>query len=390
MSRPVKVVVVTTHIAPAIGFGGIAECAGRIAHAWAGENRDFALCASDASYGPALRPADLGLPPRISVSLFPAGRWPRFAFGLAGIRAVFDACRAADIVYVSGIGTWPTTVATLVCAILGRPMLVGLHAGLMRTHLAVIRARKPHKWLFYQLLTLPTLRRARCLHATSALEADGLDELLPGVPVVIIPNGLDLSDWPARPPRAADGGLTMCYVGRLSPEKGILRFMHIWRRVRGPNDRLLIAGSGVGSYTEAVAAEAEAAAGTIELAGTLDRAGVQAMLARSDLLVLPSGIENNDLRENFGNAAAEALASARPILVTRGLAWDEAEPGGFGLLFDPTDDGIAAAIAQARALTPDQLAAMGARGRAWAERSVDIQTTAECLWHHLVTRATAP
>jgi glycosyltransferase involved in cell wall biosynthesis len=383
----VKIAVVTTHIAPASGFGGVAEAIGRIVRAWAAAGHDFHVCSSDGSHGPALRPGDVGLPARSPVRLYRAQGWPRFGFGLGAVAAIYRVCRDADAVYVNGIATWPTTLAALICAGLGRPMVVALRAGLMAPHLAVIRARKPHKWLFYRLLTLPGLRRAAGLHLTSSLEAAGLSALVPGVALEIIANGLDLGEWPAQPPRPADGGLTLGYVGRLSPEKGILRFLQVWRTVRRAGDRLVIAGSGEGAYAQAVAAEAAALGGAVELVGTIDRAGVQALLARCDGLVLPSGIEQGDLRENFGNAAAEALASARLLLVTRGLAWDDAEPHGFGLLFDADPASIAAAIGQAQAQSPAQRAAMGAAGRAWAERSVDIRVTAERLWHCLATAA---
>lgn len=375
--------IVTTHITPASGFGGVAEAGGRIARAWAAAGHAFRVCASDASHGQRLSPGDLALPPNIPIILYHAKWWPRFGFGFGAIGAVFGACRGARAVYINGIGTWPTTLAALTCALLGRPMLVALRAGLMAPHLAVIRAHKPHKWLFYRLLTLPALRRARCLHLTSALEAEGLETLLPGVPLVIVPNGLDLAEWPFLPPRTASDGLVLCYVGRLSAEKGILRFLLLWLRLRRHHDRLVIVGGGSGPYAEAVRAEATMAGQAVTLAGTLDRAGVQAVLARSDLLVLPSGLEHGDLRENFGNAAAEALASGRPILATRGLAWDDCAPGGYGLLFDADDAAIAAAIEQAQTLPRDQLAAMGVRGRAWAEQTVDIRVTAEQLWRQL-------
>ncbi len=376
----VDVAVVSTHVAPAKGYGGIAECVGRVAQAWAQDGRRFRLCASDASEGAPLTPADLGLPPGVTVELYATRRWLRFGFGLGAVPALLRACRGARVVYVNGLGTWPVTLAAIICAVLGRPMVVALHAGLMRPHVAIIRARKPHKWAFYRLLTLPALRRAAALHLTSTLEEDGLDTWAPGLPRVIVPNGLDLGEWPVLPPRAPDGGLTLCYVGRFSPEKGILRFLRAWRRARGPGDRLLLAGSGEGAYADAVAAEAAACGGAVESLGYLDRAGVQAVLARADMLVLPSGIEDGDLRENFGNVVVEAMAAARPVLVARGLAWDRVEDEGAGLVFDGNEDGIAAALQRAAALPPAERAAMGTRGRAWAERSFDIRRTAEDLW----------
>jgi len=46
------------------------------------------------------------------------------------------------------------------------------------------------------------------------------------------------------------------------------------------------------------------------------------LLATSNFLVLPSGLEEaGGMRENFGNVVAEAMASGRPVLVARGLAW---------------------------------------------------------------------
>jgi glycosyltransferase involved in cell wall biosynthesis len=390
-SAAVKTAIISTHVAPAKGVGGIAESVARLARAWADAGRSFSLCAGDASLGgPPLRREDVSLPAHVPVRLYRARLWPRFGFGLGAVAAIWRTCRAADTVFINGIGTWPTTLAQLCCLLLRRPMLVALHAGLMPAHVAIIRARKPHKWLFYRLLTLPALRRARAVHVTAPLEREGLDRLIPGVPVVEIPNGVDPRLWTAQPPRPNDGGpggggpnddgLTLCYVGRLSPEKGILRFLRAWRRVRGPSDRFLIVGGGEGAYAAAVAQEAAQAGAAVELTGELDGAGVRAVLARADMLTLPSGLEDGDLRENFGNAAAEALACARPVLIPRGLAWDMAESEGFGVLFDPDDAGIADGIERARSLSPTERAAMGRRGRDYVERRLNIKDTAERLW----------
>lgn len=386
----VKAAIIATHIAPAKGMGGIAESVARLADAWADAGHSFSLCASDASLGsPPLRREDVLLPDNIPVRLYCVRFWRRFGFGLGAVAAIWRTCRDAETVFINGIGTWPTTLAQLCCLLLGRPMLVALHAGLMPAHITIIRTRKPHKWLFYLLLTLPALRRASAVHVTAPLERQGLDRLIPGVPVVEIPNGVDPRLWMSQPPRTTDGGLTLCYVGRLSPEKGILRFLRLWRRVRGRQDRLLIVGSGEGPYAEAVVREAAQAGEAVEMTGELDGAGVRVALARSDMLALPSGLEDGDLRENFGNAVAEALACARPVLIPRGLAWDMAESEGFGVLFVPDDHGVAAGIDRARSLSPAERADMGARGRAYVERRLDIRDTAEHLWRAALACATS-
>ncbi|KAA0579297.1 glycosyltransferase [Azospirillum sp. Sh1] len=374
------VAIVVTHIAPARGYGGIAECTARVAQAWGEAGHEVILCASDASEGAPLRPDELGLPGRVSPILYRARGWPRWGFGLGALPAIWTACHRADLVYVSGVATWPTSIAGIVCRLLRRPFTVGVHGSLMAGHVAYIRARKPLKWLFYQLITLPTLRRARAVHATSAIEAEGVRALLPSVPVAIVPNAVDSRVWLPRPPRWPDGGLVIGYVGRLSPEKGILPFLEIWLATRRPEDRLLIAGTGDGDYAAQVSALADGAGGAVECLGYLPADGVAAMLARCDFAVLPSGLGSGGLRENFGNVVVEAMALARPVLVTRGMAWDGVEADGTGLVFDPGPAAAAAVLDRARSLTAEARAAMGQAARDFVEHRFSIPSVGTALW----------
>lgn len=376
---------IATHIAPARGFGGVAECAAALAHAWDRQGRDFCVTVSDGSRGPCLRTGDLNLGKRVRVRLYRA-RWPvRWGFGWGAPAAIHATIRDCTTVYVCGIATWPTTLAYLFCRWLGRPYVAAPHGGLMPAHVAHIRDRKPLKWLFYRLLVFPTLRRAAAIHVTSALEAAGVRAWQPDGPIVEIPNGVDVAFWHCPPRvRQAGEGLHLCYVGRLSREKGILRFLEIWSRVRGPSDRLTIVGEGDGPYAEAVHAMAERVGGAVTMAGSRDRTGVRAALEACDFLVLPSGLEDGDVRENFGIAAAEALAAGRPLLVTRGLAWDMAEEEGFGFLFTPDAESVAAALALAA--TADHAAAARAAAR-WAASHYDLEDTAARLWRVISTAA---
>lgn len=376
---------IATHMAPARGFGGVAECAAAVARAWARQGRPFSVTISDGSRGPALRPEDMGLPAEVPIHLYRAS-WPvRWGFGWGAVAAVWAACRDAASCYICGIATWPTTLAYLFCRGLGRPYVAATHGGLMPAHVAHIRRNKPLKWLFYRLLVLPALRRAAAIHVTSRLEEDGVRAWLPDAPIVEIPNGIDVGFWhsPPRVRRAGDG-MRLCYVGRLSREKGILRFLEIWNKVRGPADHLTIVGSGDGSYAAATHALAAHIGDAVTLTGALDRIGVRQALAACDFLVLPSGLEDGDVRENFGIAAAEALAAGRPLLVPRGLAWDMAEREGFGILFTPDETGVTAALKRAAAVDPASYAQAAA---AWAAVHCDLDETAERLWQAVSTAA---
>lgn len=383
-----RVAIVVTHIAPAAGYGGIAEATARVAESWAATGRSFSLCASDASEGtPPLRPADLGLPTAVSVHLYHAQLWPRWGLGAGAIPTILQICRQADAVYISGVGTWPTSLAGLICRLLRRPFVVAVHGGLMPGHVDHIRHHKPLKWLFYRWITLPTLAAAQAVHATSTVEADGVRSLLPSVPVTVLPNAIDLADWPVLPPRSPDGGLTIGYIGRLSPEKGILPFLKAWLDTRRPGDRLLIAGSGGGSYAAEVGRLAATAGKAVELRGYLKPDGVRALLADCDAIALPSGLGDGGLRENFGNVVVEAMASGRPVLVTRGMAWDDLEQDGVGLVFAPDGTATREALRRAQSLATDRFAAMGLAGRRLAESRFAAAPVADRLWHLVIGRS---
>lgn len=392
MARLIKekqtLALVTTHVAPARGYGGVAESGARLAAAWTRQKRAVLLCSSNASVGtPPLRPTDLPLP-RQAVRLYQTWRWHRWGFGLGALWQVPRCCAQANAIYINGLATWPTTLAGLYCHLTGRPYMVAARGGLLPAHIALIQREKPLKWLFYRLLTLPTLRRAHALHTTSALETAGVRALLPDARVVELGNGLDLAQWPALPPRAGAGdagaGIVLAFAGRLSPEKGIARFLEIWRQQRLPGDRFLIAGDGTGAYADRVRAIAAACGGAVEMRGYLDTDGLRALYAGADMIALPSGLEGGDIRENFGNAAAEALACARPLLVTRGLAWDHAAPAGAAVLFDTDTGSVAAALTHLRSLDIAQWALMRAAARRLAEAELDIAYLGDRLWSALL------
>lgn len=375
-SVPARIALITTHIAPATGYGGIAVSSARLARQWAMHN-SVLLCASDASQGPALTPGDLAMPDSVTIHLYHAHGWRRWGFGLGALPAIWRSCLAADAVYVSGIATWPTSVAPWICHLLRRPVTMAVRGGLMVGHVAHIRTAKPLKWLFYRLITLPALRRARAIHATSQVEADGVRAMLPDADIVTVPNAIDLSAWPVLPPRSEGAGTIIGYVGRLSPEKGILPFIQAWLSARGPHDQLWIAGDGGGEYAARIATLAAGSDGAVRQFGYLSSDQVKTVLAGCDYVVLPSGMGAGGLRENFGNSVIEAMASGRPVLVSRGMAWDHVEPAGMGLTFTP--DQAADIVRRAATLSTEQRALMAVAARRHVEKNYDIESVATRL-----------
>lgn len=385
MARDPEIAVFATHVAPALGYGGVSVMAATLTKAFASHARKIWFCASNASLGGALRPVDVKLGGCVEVLLYRSYWFRRWGFGLGAIPKVLALCRRVRYVYIHGIATWPTTLAAIGCVLLRRHFVVAPRGGLMPEHVALIRRKKWHKWLYYQWLTLPTLRRAAAIHCTCDLEMKGVTALLGDTaPVFIVPNGVPSKETVVQSPPAFQRRV-LCFLGHIQREKGINAFLRVWLQCRGQDDRVIVAGHSVddtyfGEFQRLVAV----AEGAIDYRGYLGREEVAATLAASHFLVFPSGFEEGGgMRENFGNVVAEALAAGRPALVTRGLAWDSLEAAGAGLLFDRSPESLADRLRRIGTLTPTAWQAMSHRARGYAEQCLDADALGFKVWQVL-------
>lgn len=381
--------VIATHIPPAKGYGGVSVTAAVLSKAWAAQGHKQVLVAADESIDGRLQAKDVTLGEQVEVRLYHCYGFRRWGFGLGAIGKIFRVCLQAPVVYIHGIATWPSTLAAVFCALLHRPFMVAVHGGLMPEHVQFIRRQKPHKWLFYQWLTLPTLRQAIAVHCTSPTEADGVRAVLgTDARIVLVPNGIDSRDFQvAAYPVGA--GMKLCFLGHIQQEKGINAFIRAWLSVRNPEDSLWVAGRGVdGAYFEEFQVLVGQAQGAIHYLGYLPREGIMALLAASHFLVLPSGLESaGGMRENFGNVVAEAMAAGRPVLVAKGLAWDHLDTVGAGLVFDRTEASVRGVLRTAQTLDRQAWGRMSQQGRQYVEQQLNPVKLGERVWQALAQTA---
>lgn len=153
----------------------------------------------------------------------------------------------------------------------------------------------------------------------------------PTVPVHVVSNGLDLSDWrPTGPVRRVPDGepVHVVAVGRLAPRKqpmGLLRLLAAARRrVRL---RATIAGDGPARASMERYLRAHGMTGWVSMPGRYTRDQVRDLLATADVFVAPA------TRESFGLAALEARTAGIPVVARAqsGVA-DFVRPGKEGLL----------------------------------------------------------
>lgn len=197
------------------------------------------------------------------------------------------------------------------------------------------------------------------------LVADGADPTR----VAVVLNGVDFAALDASAaqrdglPSLGEGPVVVC-IARLEPVKGVEHFVRAAALVDGAT--FVVTGTGSLESRLREVAAAQRGGSRVEFLGSVPSAA--ALMARSDLVVVPS------LSEAFGLVAAEAMALGRPVVATRvGGLPEVVVDGQTGLLVEPGDP-AALADGVRRLLDDHGLAArLGAAGQTRARERFDAR-----------------
>lgn len=271
-----------------------------------------------------------------------------------------------DILHQHGLWLYPSVAVSRWRAKTGRPTVISSQ-GMLEPWALSNAAWK--KLLAGALFERHNVRHAGAVHC-SAAEAPGIAAYAPGVLIAVIPNGAELPDLAALPPRT-DGAKhrrTLLFFGRLHPKKGVAQLLRAFALVKAidadlaPRWRLLVAGWDDGGHAasfKALARELGLSEDEVGFPGPRFGSEKTVLLASADAFVLPS------FSEGFPIAVLEAWAHALPVLMTRQCNIPEGFDAGAAVEISNDPEVLAKQLAEV--LKRNDLTTMGAAGRRLVE-----------------------
>lgn len=254
--------------------------------------------------------------------------------------------RDYDLVHIHALFSFSSVAAAFIARRAGVPYIVRPLGTLNRYGVSL---RRP--WLKQWSLRWiegPILRHAAAVHFTAEaerVEAEALQIPMRGVVIPLAvdpPEAADIDGFQTRFPALASRRYVL-FLSRIDPKKNVESALAAFALVATKHADLMlaVAGDGDAQYIAALRHQAQqlGVGDRVVWTGFVDGGLKSAALQGASVFLLPS------YSENFGIAAAEALAAGLPCVLGKGVAIaGEVEAAGAGIAVDPTPAATAAAL----------------------------------------------
>jgi glycosyltransferase involved in cell wall biosynthesis len=232
-------------------------------------------------------------------------------------------------------------------------------------------AMRHHAWrkgVFWDVIERTNLAGADCLNVNSESELACVRELGLTTPVCIVPNGVDLPGTSSVTKEApwhslwARDNKVLLFLGRLHPKKAVKELIRAWSetgRAERNKWRLAIVGWDQGGYGQEVneLIAALRVDDQVRWFGPGFGPAKEASFRAADAFALPSHSEGLPM------AILEAWSYSLPVMMTRECNLGDGFAAGAAIEVRPDVDSVRQGLERLFAMTDDDLAEVGRRGR---------------------------
>lgn len=225
------------------------------------------------------------------------------------------------------------------------------------------RWKKLKKKIIWNLYAKKDAQSAACIIATSQQECDAIRTLGITAPVAIIPNGIEMTNFPKEVIHTHREKKIVLFLSRVNPIKGLELLIEAWPKLPENlrnNWELHIAGNSdpkdyihklEGLITQLGLDD------NVKLLGPITGDDKMQKYMNSDLFILPT------FNENFGNVIAEAMMCECPAITTKNAPWKVLTDDKCGWWIDLSVDNLVKTLIEAMSLTDEERIELGKRSR---------------------------
>lgn len=348
--------------------GGPFFSVGNLARALSREGHEVHLLAGDYPKIPVAPPPEGVQLHSIKGVLIPFIKQTRMRGMRPAIDSLLDEIKP-DIIHDNGLWRSFNHEVALAASRHKIPRIISLRGNLDPWCLSFRNWKKQIALHCYQLRDLKT---AACIHVASKAEARNALDFGLKQTIAQIFNGVDIPDQPANFDN--QGTRTALFIGRIHPVKNLPVLIKAWAKVQPEGWCLKLVGPDeLGHRVELERLTRVLGIDhNVVFSGPVFGMEKERLLSDAQLSMLVSN------SENFGIAAAEALAAGLPVIASKATPWAHIENIGAGWWVEGKVEPIAGAIREATNESPESLLTRGQRGRAWVKENLN--------WKHIAAQ----
>ena len=232
------------------------------------------------------------------------------------------------------------------------------------------------KKIALKLYQFKDLKKATCLHATADMEVDSIRALGLKNPIAMIPNGINIDQFPKEIPLKSMKNKKILFLSRIHPKKGIENLIEAWLNIEvdiKKGWRVDIVGNGDKEYIgelKRIITKEKLQEEIFILPPVFGLKKVR-LYREASLFVLPT------FSENFGVVIAEALASYTPVITTKGAPWEDLESYNCGWWIEIGVNPLISALEVAMSCSNEDIIEKGKNGRKLIEEKYSIASVAK-------------